>query len=753
MATRERRERSNESDRFLRSLFTEAAGQISGIALAAVGGYGRGELSPGSDLDILFIHSGRVNETELGGLVNSVLYPLWDKSFKVDHSVRTRAETRESANTDLKVALGLLDIRLICGDADLVAAVQHDAIEDWRRNSRERLPQLRKSLAERHLRSGDLAYLLEPDLKEARGGLRDITALRAIALSGAVSVSLEHISNAESVLMSAREALHTVTGRDKDRLLFQEQDKVSELLNYQDADALMSDIAQAARSVDYLLESTWHRLDHRGKDGLGRFLKRPRTTQVAQGISIAHQEVFISDEFDLSKDPVIGLRVAAIAAQSGLLVSPATLQKLAQFYRDGVGKLPNPWPRAARESLISLIGAGYSMVRIWESLDQEEILFDWLPEWRAVRSLPQRNALHRHTVDRHMVETAVYAAALTRNVHRPDLLLFAALFHDIGKGTQEDHCDRGEKLIEPLARRVGFDENDVETLKLLVKHHLLLSATATRRDLDDPATIASVTAAIPDLATLELLHALSIADGQATGRAAWSDWKEGLLNDLVRRATSALTDNTIASQPEFTEEQRVLANSGELLVNIESRDPDFAIEIIAPDQTGLLSIIAGVLNLARFDVRSARTQTIGASAIMKWIVTPSQFAPTVDESVIKDAIAQALIDASDLKDRISRRIADYSNIPSIPVPSPVVETFMDAATGATIIEVRSHDRPALLFGIGDVITKSQVDIRSAIVTTLGAEAIDTLYVTEIGGGALSPERAQELANRLSFALS
>ena len=753
MATRERRERSNESDRFLRSLFMSAANEISGVALAAVGGYGRGELSPGSDLDILFLHNGKVDEKVLGELVSKVLYPLWDKSFKVDHSVRTRTETRESARSDLKVALGLLDIRLICGDADLVAAVQHDAIDDWRSNSRERLPQLRSSLIERHKRAGDLAYLLEPDLKEARGGLRDINALRAISISGAALVSLEHISNSESVLMSAREALHTVTGRDKDRLLFQEQDKVAELLKYADADALMSEIAQAARSVDYLLESTWHRLDHRGKDGLGRFLKKPRVTQVAQGISIAHQEVVIDEGFDLANDPLIGLRAAAVAAQAGLPVSPATLQKLAQSYRDGVGKLPNPWPRAARENLIALIGAGNPMVRIWESLDQEEILFEWLPEWRPVRSLPQRNALHRHTVDRHMVETAAYAAALTRKVHRPDLLLFAALFHDIGKGTQEDHCDRGEILIEPLARRVGFDESDIKTLKLLVKHHLLLSATATRRDLDDPATIASVTAVIPDLQTLELLHALSIADGQATGRAAWSDWKESLLDDLVRRVTSALTDNTIASQPEFTEEQRVLANSGELLVTIEPRNPDFAIEIIAPDQTGLLSIVAGVLNLARFDVRSARTQTIGASAIMKWIVSPSQFAPSVDAKSIKEAIANALADASDLKERIARRIADYANIPSIPVPSPIVETFMDAATDATIIEVRSHDRPALLFGIGDVITKSQVDIRSAIVTTLGAEAIDTLYVTEIGGGALSADRAHDLAARLTVALA
>jgi [protein-PII] uridylyltransferase len=351
MGTRERRERSNESDRLLNSLFTG----VTGVALAAVGGYGRGELSPGSDLDILFLHNGRIEEKSLAEVVNKILYPLWDKSFKVDHSVRTRSETRESASSDLKVALGLLDIRLICGDPDLVAAVQHDAIDDWRGNSRERLPELRRSLADRHLRAGDLAYLLEPDLKEARGGLRDINALRAIARSGAVSISLEHISNAESVLNNAREALHTVTSRDKDRLLFQEQDKVAELLKYADADALMSDIAQAARSVDYLLESTWHRFDHRGKDGLGRFLKKTRTTHIAQGISIAHQEVFIDEGFDFDKDPVIGLRAAAIAAQAGLpIIAPAVGSISDIVENDKTGFLTSPQPGAMASALSAL---------------------------------------------------------------------------------------------------------------------------------------------------------------------------------------------------------------------------------------------------------------------------------------------------------------------------------------------------------------------------------------------------------------
>ena len=752
MGTRERRTRSNEGDLLLSSLFNDSSANPDEVAIAAVGGFGRGELSPGSDLDIVIIHNGSIAEKELSDLVNKILYPLWDKNVKIDHSVRTRSEMRDAAEADLKVALGLLDIRLVCGNPDLVAAVQVDALESWRKNSKSRLPELEKSLLERHQRVGELAYLLEPDLKEARGGLRDITALRAIHRSSAIAVPIERISVAESILANVREALHVVSGRDKDRLLFQEQDKVAEHLGYVDADALMSDVAQAARSVDYLLDSTWYRLKHKGRDGAGRFVKRVRSTPLSRDITISNKEVVISADADFALDPVIGLRAAASAAQLGLPISMDSLERLSESLSGGIGLLTNPWPRDARENLITLIGAGSSMVQIFEALDQEEIIFHWIPEWRVVRSLPQRNVLHRHTVDRHMVETAVQAAALTRQVHRPDILLFSALFHDIGKGTEEDHSDRGERLIEPLAKRIGFSGEDVETIKLLVKHHLLLSATATRRDLDDPATIASVVEVIPNLQVLELLHALSIADGEATGRAAWTDWKASLVAELVKRVALAITDNTVALQPELTEEQRTKADSGVLAVSIEDRDSVYAIEIVVPDKTGLLSIVAGVLNLMRLDVRSARTKSHGNSAVMEWIVIPDPHAPTLTVRNLHHELEEALRNRSSLAARIEERIEAYAQLPTIPVPDPVVETFLDAATDATIIEVRSHDRPALLFGIGDTITRSNIDIRSAIVTTLGAEAIDTLYVTEIGGGPLSPERAEEVATRLRSAL-
>jgi [protein-PII] uridylyltransferase len=756
MGTRERRERSNESDRYLLSLFTKAlekTGKTSkGLALAAVGGYGRGELSPGSDLDILILHQEQFSQEILSEFVNNLLYPLWDRK-SVDHSVRTRAQTRDAAESDLKVALGLLDIRLVCGDADLVALVQADNLENWHKNARNRLTELKESLSSRHERSGELAYLLEPDVKEARGGLRDINALRAISLSGTVRVPLERISWAESKLNDIREALHVTSGRNKDRLLFQEQDAVAAKLKYRDADALMSDVARAARSVDYLLEFTWHQIEQKGKDGFGRFLRKPRTDAVAQNLSVSQREIVIDPHTDFAADPLIGLRAAATAAQLGLPISLDSYTSLSNALEENKAVLPNPWPREAREYLISLIGAGEAMIAIFEALDQEEIIFHWIPEWLPLRSLPQRNVLHRHTVDRHMVETAVSAAALTRKVHRPDLLLFCALFHDIGKGSEEDHSLRGERLIAPLAKRVGFPEEDVAIIKLLVKHHLLLSATATRRDLDDPATIQSIVDVIPDLNTLELLHALSIADGEATGSGAWSDWKATLVADLVARVKKAMTgSSTVAKQPVISAQQLSLAQTGILHVNLEKRENGYSIEIISPDKTGLLSLVAGVLNTSRLDVRSARTKTHGNSAVMKWIVTPEPYAPEVTAEYLRAEIERAFNDATHIEEKLIARAEAYAAIPAIPVPDPVVEIFNDGATEATIIEVRSHDRPGLLFRIGAGITQSKIDIRSAIVTTLGAEAIDTLYVTEISGGPLSTARADEVASRLRLLL-
>ena len=748
MGTRERRERSDLVDRELSILFSTSATEHlenpKHVALSAVGGYGRGELAPGSDLDLLILHDGSNKAESLTEFVNAFLYPLWNSGRSIDHSVRTRSETREAAESDVRVATGLLDIRFVAGNADLVSALGSDARENWRKNYEKYLPNLRAAISERSNRSGELAFLLEPDLKEARGGLRDINALRAIELSGVVPVALDRVAAAEALLSNVRDVLHEVTPKPRDQLMLTEQDRVAEILEFSNADALMLEIAKSARAVDYVMDLTWHRIDQRKSTP---WFKKNKVVQVTKGLITEKGELTIEPDYKIAEDCEIGLRAAATAAQSGIPLSIDACIAMAENF----SPLPTPWPRSARENLVALIGAGNEMVRVFEALDQEGIIEKWLPEWSHVRFLPQRNVLHHHTVDRHMLETAVRAAALTRTVKRPDLLLVAALFHDIGKGfTGKDHSEYGGELIAPLALRIGFSQQDSEVLALLVREHLLLSTVATRRDLNDPATISFVIEKLKDPEAVLLLHALSISDGEATGRTAWSDWKAGLVSDLVDRTLAAMSGVKPLAEPELASR---IAQDSEFAVLVSPNEGSFEIEIVARDRTGLLSVIAGVLSISRLDVRSARTRTINEQAVMKWIVTVDANATMPSQEKLTDLFMKGLQGELDIASKIDERINSYRKYPGIPTPPPLVSAMNDIATNATVIEVRMHDRPGVLFSVAKAISRFGVDIRAAIVSTLGAEAFDTLYVTDLAGQALTEERAKLLANQVENILS
>jgi len=751
VGTRERRDRSNKIDNELRVSFLTCAKEKlvkpDAVSLTAVGGYGRGELSPGSDLDLLILHDGSENSKTLAEFVNSFLYPLWNQKIALDHSVRTRSETREMAQEDIRVALGLLDIRHIAGNTELTAAVASDAIEDWRRNKSKHLPKLRKTVQEREARSGELAFLLEPDLKEARGGLRDINALRAIETSGVVTVSLVRVAESEALLSNVRDVLHGDNSKSRDLLLLTEQDRVADAMGFKDADALMLEVAKAARAVDYLMDLSWHRID--SLESQGWFRKR-KIQSVDKGLVILNSEVAIEDNYEIEKDIGIGLRAAATAAQRGLPLSIDSCLLLAQKF----SAIPTPWPKGALDDLVSLIGAGAPMIRVFEALDQEGIIEKWIPEWSHMRFLPQRNVLHRHTVDRHMLETAVHAAALTRTVKRPDILLVSALFHDIGKGFPgKDHSEYGEELIKPLAKRLGFDEKDCGEIALLVREHLLLSAVATRRDLEDPATIAFVIEKIKDPETLQLLHALSISDGEATGKSGWSDWKAGLVSNLVSKCLASMAGVKPVSQPDLIPSAPITEDLVIRLISDQSSTEHIEIEIISKDQTGLLSAVAGLMTISRFNVRSAKTRTTDGVAVMRWIVEldANATAPTAEK--LTDQLKKALSGELDLGRKIEERIDSYRKYPGIPTPPPVVFAANDLATNATIIEVRMHDRPGILFNVARAISRFGVDIKSAIVSTLGAEAFDTLYVTDLEGQPLSGERAQLLATKVENILA
>lgn len=746
MGTRERRDRSNEIDKALRVSFLQCANENLAkpdlVSLAAVGGYGRGELAPGSDLDLLILHNGSEKPKVISDFVNAFLYPLWDQGRAVDHAIRTRSETREIADEDIRVALGLLDLRHIAGDSELSNQVASDALENWQKSKEKFLPKLRKSIQDRENRSGELAFLLEPDLKEARGGLRDINALRAIELSGAVPVSLARVAESEALLANVRDVLHGENQKARDQLLLTEQDRVALTMGYVDADALMLEVAKAARAVDYLMDLTWHRIDsNQGKS----WFRRKSNQSIDQGLIILNSEVTVETGYEISNDSAIGLRAASTAAQRGLPLSIDACVLIS----DNFAALPNPWPKPVLNDLVSLIGAGKSMIRVFEALDQDGLIERWIPEWSHVRFLPQRNVLHRHTVDRHMLETAVHAAALTRTVTRPDLLLVAALFHDIGKGfPNKDHSEYGEELIKPLAMRLGFEEKDCDTIALLVREHLLLSAVATRRDLEDPATIAFVVERIKDPEALQLLHALSISDGEATGKTAWSDWKAGLVANLVAKCLAAMAGIKPVSEPDLLPLGEIVEDISIRFIGNQESTENIEIEIVAKDQTGLLSAVAGLMTISRFNVRSAKTRTTNDIAVMRWIVELDANAQLPTAEKLTEQLKKALSGELDLGRKIEERIANYRKYPGIPTPAPLVFAANDLATNATIIEVRMHDRPGILFNVTRAISRFGVDIKSAIVSTLGAEAFDTLYVTDLEGQPLTGERAQLLATKV-----
>ncbi|MFJ8628020.1 [protein-PII] uridylyltransferase [Kitasatospora sp. NPDC093550] len=769
-----------------------AAGAPAGVALVAVGGYGRGELSPRSDLDVLLLHEGPIDRE----LPEKIWYPVWDAGAKLDHSVRTVAEARAVAAADLKAQLGLLDARHLAGDPTLTAELRSAVFTDWRASAPARLPELRELGRERAERHGELSFLLEPDLKEARGGLRDVVALNAVAATWLADAPRDGLDAAALRLADVREALHLVTGRATERLSLQDQDQVAERLGVLDADSLLRQVYEAARTIAYASDVTWRAVDRvlAAKAGRGRRAVRrafpftgPFTAPftgagrgagavargdverrpLAEGVVEQDGEAVLAQGARPATDPVLPLRAAAAAAQNGLTVSYATVRRLAAECRP----LPVPWPDEAREQLVTLLGAGEAAVPVWEALEAEGLVTRLLPDWERVRCRPQRNAVHRWTVDRHLVETAVRAAAMTRRVARPDLLLVAALLHDIGKGWPGDHSEAGEVIVRDLAPRMGFGPEDTETLAVLVRHHLTLVDTATRRDPDDPATVEAITKAVTTLPELELLHALTEADALATGPAAWSAWRASLVAGLVARAADRLAGaGTAPVEAAPTAEQERLAveaaRTGEpalsLRAQAEGADPGtepmgVELTLAVPDRPGLLGTAAGVLALHRLTVRSAglrELDPIGAGPVLllSWRVA-AEFGELPEAARLRADLRRALDGSLDVARRLAERDAAAPRRRGIPTPPPVVAVAPAVASAtATVLEVRAHDAPGLLHRIGRALDGAGVRVRTAHVSTLGAEAVDSFYLTDEAGRPLAAGRAGEVAAAVRAAL-
>lgn len=720
----------------------------SGFALVAVGGLGRRELLPYSDLDLVLLHDD-MDPRVVADVADRLWYPLWDAHIKLDHSVRTVPQALQVAAADVTAALGLLEARHIAGDAELSGGLIVDVRRQWRASIRSRFDELIELTEARWARSGEIAHRAEPDVKNGRGGLRDVQLLSALAIAQLTDAATGlgpdtpggGLTLAHDRLLDVRTELHRVAGRARDQLRAQDADEIGAALGIGDRFDLARMLSDAARTVSYSVEvglrTAANTLPRRG---LSRLRRVPVRRPLDEGVVEHAGEVVLARDAKPTKDPGLILRVAAAAAQTGMPISASTLNRLA----DSAPELREPWPREALGDLLVVLGSGRRAVAVIEALDRTGLWGRLLPEWGAVRDLPPRDAVHTWTVDRHLVETACYASALTTRVSRPDLLVLGAVLHDIGKGRGGDHSVVGADLATAIGNRLGLWPADVATLRAMVRHHLLLPHTATRRDLDDPATVQTVVDALGgDPVLLELLGTLAEADSLATGPGVWGEWKSSLIGELVRRCRMLMAGDELPAPLPIDPAQAELAAAGGVHVLLDPAPGahTYTVTVVAPDTPGLLSDAAGVLALHSLRVLSAAVGSHGDAAVNTFVVAPRFGAPP-QAGLLRQELIRAGAGELDLvamleeKERQAQaeqaldRGADA--VPVLFAQAPPRILWAEAGDGQVIVELRAEDRLGLLCRLASVLEYSGADVRWARVSTLGASVLD-VFCLDLGG--------------------
>jgi [protein-PII] uridylyltransferase len=738
---------SDATDELLVALLRESTGgDEQGLALVATGGYGRQELAPGSDIDVWLLHDGRA---DVGAVAERLWYPIWDAGLKLGHAVRTTKEALELAADDLDTGTAALSARFVAGDRAPADAFVEPAAERWRKRGVRWLDTLYERVVARHALAGEVAYLLEPDLKESQGGLRDIHALRWAEAARPVMLpgDAEALREAEDTLLEIRVELHRASGRPTDVLVLERQDELAAVLGDADADALMARLATAGRAVAWISDEVWRRETSAPRLNRPKAFRRER--YLSEGVALREREIHVDRDGRLD-DPSLVLRAAVVAATCNAPIARESLDLLAEH----APVMPDPWPEGARDALVELLATGHAAIRVLESLDQRRLVERVLPEWAPVRTRPQRNALHRFTVDRHLMECAANASKLLATVSRPDLLLVGAWLHDLGKGYPGDHTDVGVELIARIGARMGFTADDIALLERMVRLHLLLPDVATRRDLGDDDVIVATAEAVGSLDALQLLNALTEADGLATGPSAWGPWKAELVRELVRRVAHVLRGGEAGElrvgDDRFPDEAvRALMAQKRVAVRIDGQQ----LTVVAPDRPGLFSRVAGALTLKSLTVLEAEAGSEDGMAASQFRVDAGGI--EVDwEEVVRD-VRRAVDGRIALEARLATRARHGRRNAALRlVRDPSVRVDNTGSGASTIIEVHAPDRIGVLYHITRALADLDLDIRWAKVTTLGAEVVDSFYVrTATGEKVEDGEHIRELERAILHRLS
>lgn len=787
------RRRADLLDARMRSLF-EGAGAPTGIAVAAVGGYGRRQQLPRSDVDLLILHEPSTGPDEVAAVVERLLYPLWDEGLQVGQAVRTPQDCEEIARSRVDALTSMLDLRWLAGDAALTADVHRAVLAIVREEPQAFVERLREAARARRARFGAVGHRIEPELKEGEGGVRDIVSLGwlvcAVGPLEEAGVVRERergaVDAASEFLTRVRSALHLETGSRTDRLRRDLQPSIARAMGFEDRpglvaeDALMRAVFEHARQVAHIVRSAFE-----------RSARSPGAADEPPSIAAGDAAAVLR---------ALGERVAL-----GRTLSPALLDEIEE------AGVPDPvvWTDDVRQAFLRLIAGGDDGVDALETLDRLGLLTRYLPAWSGVRGRPQRDPYHRYAVDRHLtgalremnrmlsgatepseaVEDPLERDAVERIGDR-DAVRLAALLHDIGKIGEGGHVEIGARVADETLERMGVTGPTRELAGFMVAQHLLLPDTATRRDLSAEDLILDLASRVGSPERLAALYLLAKADAVATGSAAWTPWRRALLRELVLKVqrvfdrgdmgeelAERLAERTdrlrtlLSDEPDEAVErfvmamprgyflaqdpQRVAAHyrtiasavgpSEVRVAAVEGSRPDtYELLVVASDRPGLLSWIAGALALTGLSILTAQVFTsVDGMAVDVFEVEGAFEARVADArwGEIRETLEAAVEGRIALDVRVADKRARY---PSNDAPVSVT-LDNDASDFSTVIEVGAPDRIGLLYDITSALADLQLDVRVAKVATYAGRVIDAFYVRDaLGGKVTDPAQIAEI---------
>lgn len=734
----------------------------SGLALVAFGSLGRREMLPFSDVDLVLIH--RDGAKHVPEHAAALWYPLWDAGVKLDYSVRTPRACKDIMTQEPKVALSMLECRCIAGDTELAATAIGELRRTWQRTAGKVLDTLVAELETRRELAGAVAHRLAPDLKNGAGGLRDAQVLAALADAQLADAALTTIPDApgmsfreaRGVLLDVRTLLQVVAGRREDVLHAQYAEDVAHSMGLEDRFVLAQRLSAAARTVafatDLGLRTARNAVPRRGPAALRR---APARYPLAHGVVEQAGEVVLARDVRPERDPGLLLRVATAAARTRLPIGAGTLRRLAQS-----APTMSATPEAEHfADLAAFLGTGRAAIEVIETLDRCGLWDRILPEWDAIRDLPSRSATHIYTVDRHLVEVAAAAARLATRTDRPDLLLLAALVHDLGKGRDRDHSELGAELSVQVAGRLGLDDDDARRLAGLVRHHLLLAATITNRDPGDPDTAAAVVDTLgADRTLLELLALLTEADSRGTGPGVWSAWKAEMLATLVAAARPLCT--TGAPEPDFASAELVAAAIDDAGPVRLARRPgigrhDFAATTSGgtPGLSGLLAVLdsrdIGIVDLvADSDPAAAGNgRDDDGARVVQAIVTTRFGDPSPAALIAQDLRSAHVVAQRRRKTRESAQRRQQALVPVVAPPEVNLElsAAVDGAPATWALHIRAQERAGLLSDLVHVAMDRGWAVPRLRARTRAGFAVDTIEVTSGPHGPAGRAAAEQLA--------